>query len=146
MSVYYVVCQIQKNFEQKQQQELIASQEKMKQTELNWKAEQAELERINDLEEKRIAALGYGNSTSAEIEQSIIDLQKLRLQEADMERLRANDDFNNKLKEAQFNHQADTTQKKVVSDEAIKLMELDLRKKELEEARARTAIMAKKKN
>jgi hypothetical protein len=138
--------QQQQEFEQKQQQELIASQEKMKQTELNWKAEQAELERLNDLEEKRIAALGYGNSTAAEIQQSILDLQKLKLQEADMDRLRANDDFNNKLKEAQFNHQADTTQKKVVSDEAIKLMELDLRKKELEEARARTAIMAKKKD
>lgn len=136
----------QQEFDQKQHQELIDSQERMKKAELEFKAEQAELDRVNKLEEARIRAVGYGNSTADEIGNELIQLQQLKLKEADLNRARAQDEFEQKLKTAQFKQQSAQNEKQILSNESIKLMELDLRKKELEEARARTAVMAKKKD
>jgi len=137
--------QQEQEFQKQQQQELIASQERLKQADLQFEAEQNELDRLNRLEEKRIGALGYGNSTADEIGKEIVELQQLKLKEADLNRARAKDEFDNKFKMAQLDQQGAQHESKILSDQSVKLMEMELRKKEIDAARERTHIMAKKK-
>ena len=53
--------QEEQQHQQKMQQEQLASEEKQKQMDLQWKAEQAELDRENDVKVAEIKAAGYGS-------------------------------------------------------------------------------------
>lgn len=53
--------QEEQQHQQKMQQEQLASEEKQKQMDLQWKAEQSELDRENDVRVAEIKAAGYGS-------------------------------------------------------------------------------------
>lgn len=107
---------------------------------------QKELDRLNDLEEKRIAALGYANDNAATIAESIKDMtefnKKLEFEEASHELEMRKHLFDiNKQQDDALN-----VQRQRDSEERIRLEELRLRQEEINNARQRNLILDKKKD
>lgn len=133
----------ERDFQQKQQQEAIQAQERLKQAELKFKAEQAELDRLNRLEEKRIGALGYGNSTADEINNEIKE-REIALKEAQHVLNVQRESFDQLFKDKLLSSEQQGKDNKIVSDETIKLKELELRSKEIDNSRDRNRILSTK--
>jgi hypothetical protein len=135
----------ERQFQAEQQQKAIDSQEKLKQADLNWKSKEAQLDRDFELEGKRVAALGYGNSTAAEINDEILERQKLVLKDLELQHTFAKTEFEQQLaltaQADKKSHDSDN----LVSKEQFQMAQLKLREKELEAANKRTQAMLKAK-
>jgi hypothetical protein len=131
----------ERKYQSDMQQKQINAQEKLKKAELDWQANQNELDRINVLKSAQTKAIGFGDGTPMEILDAEIKLQQLRLKDAELSRNIAMDEFKKSMAQTQHEDTLQSNDKKIMNSHEIKLSELELRKKEIEASQQRTNAM-----